>query len=362
MKHLAYGSLLLCALTSNAAATSILNDVYHIGNSLTFDFLYEYSLDKYSLDDLAADVGFENTQTGSHIRCSKGPAYIYQNPSETCEPPTPSTWETALPSQAWDGIAIQLHHFPNLETLGLQVDAIINMVGAATSSQNPDLLLFMPQPRLMWDVAQRWAEQTLDEDSQPFEYSEKYFRDLITRVKTQLPQTKVWGIPGPQFQLELLATGLIENRAEIYRDHHHASDAGKWIKRVAHMEIRFGPQDWPPYNETLDVDWQLAATELVRQQMQAFNGSLFPGDYNTDGFVDAADYTKWRDQLGQSVILPNENPASATPGTVDPEDYTFWSTRFEGHSVNSSPATVPEPASWLLVLCAMLAVYRNHRP
>ena len=358
MQRFAYGIVLLCALTSSAAATSILTDVYHIGNSLTFDMVHR---DK--MDDLAAGAGFADIQTGYHVRCSKGPVYIYQNPGETCEEPAPSTWDTALPSQAWDGIAIQLHQGPtNLETLGLQTDAIVNMFESATSSQNPDLLLFMPQPRLSWDLAQRWAEQTLDEDSQPFHHSEKYFRDLITRVKTQLPQTKVWGIPGPQFQLELLATGLIADRGELYRDDIHSSDAGKWLKQAAHLEIRFGPQDWPPYDETLDIDWQLATTEIVRQQIEAFNGSLFPGDYNTDGFVDAADYTKWRDQLGQSVTLPNENPASATPGTVDPEDYTFWSTRFEGHSVNSSPVTVPEPASWLLVLCAMLLVYRNPRP
>ena len=28
---------------------------------------------------------------------------------------------------------------------------------------------------------------------------------------------------------------------------------------------------------------------------------ILPGDYNADGHVDAADYTIWRDTLGQSV-------------------------------------------------------------
>ena len=39
---------------------------------------------------------------------------------------------------------------------------------------------------------------------------------------------------------------------------------------------------------------------------------LYPiGDYNSNFVVDTADYTAWRDILGQEVILPNEGP---TPG------------------------------------------------
>ncbi len=53
-----------------------------------------------------------------------------------------------------------------------------------------------------------------------------------------------------------------------------------------------------------------------------------PGDYNEDGAVDAADYTVWRDSLGQSITLPNENPDATTPGVVDDEDYDFWKAQF----------------------------------
>ena len=78
MQRFAYGIVLLCALTGSAAATSILTDVYHIGNSLTFDMVHR---DK--MNDLAAGAGFADIQTGYHVRCSKGPVYIYQNPGET---------------------------------------------------------------------------------------------------------------------------------------------------------------------------------------------------------------------------------------------------------------------------------------
>jgi hypothetical protein len=51
------------------------------------------------------------------------------------------------------------------------------------------------------------------------------------------------------------------------------------------------------------------------------------GDYNDDGIVNAADYTVWRDNLGTSNDLPNEDPA-VTPGEVTPEDYEVWKLHF----------------------------------
>src|SRR5262249_46025955 len=37
------------------------------------------------------------------------------------------------------------------------------------------------------------------------------------------------------------------------------------------------------------------------------------GDYNNDGKVDAADYTVWRDHLGQSFALQNRDPLNTGP-------------------------------------------------
>ncbi len=51
------------------------------------------------------------------------------------------------------------------------------------------------------------------------------------------------------------------------------------------------------------------------------------GDYNDDGVVNAADYTVWRNQLGQNVTLANED-SNVTPGMVTPEDYDVWKAAF----------------------------------
>lgn len=76
-----------------------------------------------------------------------------------------------------------------------------------------------------------------------------------------------------------------------------------------------------------------------------------PGDYNGNGVVDGADYVLWRN----GGPLFNEVD---TPGTVNDADYTEWRARFGNTSrvgsVASGFATVPEPATALLVLCFSL--------
>ncbi len=93
-------------------------------------------------------------------------------------------------------------------------------------------------------------------------------------------------------------------------------------------------------------------------------GPTLPGDYNGDNVVDAGDYTVWRDNLNQSVELPNDE----TPGMVDESDYEVWKAHF-GESINSgagqTTSAVPEPASLIYSLAAaslgLLAIGRRSR-
>ena len=79
-----------------------------------------------------------------------------------------------------------------------------------------------------------------------------------------------------------------------------------------------------------------------------------PGDYNQDGTVDAADYTVWRNNLGSSTALPNDDTLG-----VGPDDYDRWKTHF-GESSGSGAAVnspVPEPHSDVLVaICALVGM------
>lgn len=69
------------------------------------------------------------------------------------------------------------------------------------------------------------------------------------------------------------------------------------------------------------------------------------GDYNLDGVVDAADYTVWRDTLGQSVAVSTGADGDGD-GQITASDYSVWQSNF-GSSSGSATA-VPEPASGLL--------------
>ena len=86
-------------------------------------------------------------------------------------------------------------------------------------------------------------------------------------------------------------------------------------------------------------------------------GNLLPGDYNEDGVVDAGDYVVWRDNVGSTDALPNDNVG----GTIGPGQYTQWRNNLGMSSAalqtgRGSVAAVPEPASFLLLACSVGAI------
>ncbi|MEQ8848819.1 CARDB domain-containing protein [Botrimarina sp.] len=64
-----------------------------------------------------------------------------------------------------------------------------------------------------------------------------------------------------------------------------------------------------------------------------------PGDYNGDGLVNAADYTVWRDRLGQSES-PFRGPDGDGSGRVAAPDYTMWTANYGA----TAPAAVQATA------------------
>lgn len=74
-------------------------------------------------------------------------------------------------------------------------------------------------------------------------------------------------------------------------------------------------------------------------------GPALPGDYNSDGTVDAADFAVWRASINKSVTLPND----FTPGIVDDSDYTVWRSHFGmtlgGGTIVGPLSAVPEPST-----------------
>ncbi len=77
------------------------------------------------------------------------------------------------------------------------------------------------------------------------------------------------------------------------------------------------------------------------------------GDYNDNGVVDAADYTVWRDQLGQTAFgLAADGNAD---GVVDGNDYALWVSTFgDTNAIASNAMAVPEPSGLLIVFSLSL--------
>jgi hypothetical protein len=88
-----------------------------------------------------------------------------------------------------------------------------------------------------------------------------------------------------------------------------------------------------------------------------------PGDYNGNGIVDAADYTVWRDHLGQTFALPNRSVANTGP--IAAADFTFWKSQFGQHAgsaaADNGNVAVPEPATLWLFLAGILTMCSRRR-
>lgn len=91
------------------------------------------------------------------------------------------------------------------------------------------------------------------------------------------------------------------------------------------------------------------------------------GDYNNNGKVDAADYTVWRNSVGQpGTVLKNRSPS--VMGNVQQQDYAVWKANFGlplgSGSGAAAGAPVPEPAAMVLCLIASvwaMCILRHHQ-
>ncbi|CAN0354792.1 unnamed protein product, partial [Ectocarpus sp. 4 AP-2014] len=78
------------------------------------------------------------------------------------------------------------------------------------------------------------------------------------------------------------------------------------------------------------------------------------GDFNSDGVVDAADYTVWRDTEGETGMTPYSGADADGDGQVTETDHAAWKANF-GATAPAEPAAVPEPTTLLLVAAALAA-------
>jgi T5SS/PEP-CTERM-associated repeat protein len=110
----------------------------------------------------------------------------------------------------------------------------------------------------------------------------------------------------------------------------------------------------PLMSNDLEFGVLYSPTSVMMEVKTASLPVVLPGDYNNDGFVNAADYTVWRDKLGSPISLPNDDTAG-----VGQDDYTRWKTHFGqvagsgAGAIATGQLTTPEPSACLLALIGL---------
>ena len=140
-----------------------------------------------------------------------------------------------------------------------------------------------------------------------------------------------------------------------YADVYGVGFAGQWADATGlasgtyWLEVTVNPYGDTPEGRIIESDYSNNSTRILVD--------LLPGDYNDDGVVDAADYTVWRNTLGQSVAILTTGADGDGDGTITMADYQVWKAHF-GETLTrrrcQCEAAVPEPNALQLLLAGYI--------
>ncbi len=124
-----------------------------------------------------------------------------------------------------------------------------------------------------------------------------------------------------------------------------------------------------PLDQIVNVDYQLLVEVIapttggagffnvegfnIRYNVSSAAPGALAGDFTGNGLVDAADYTKYRDNLGMSETTLAAGSGNGS-GTVDQADYSLWVSNFDPAAAVSFATAVPEPGALSGIAIALL--------
>lgn len=144
-----------------------------------------------------------------------------------------------------------------------------------------------------------------------------------------------------------------------------------YASAIRHVSDSYGYaySDWNEHLSKVAVLFNQAHGGVVADELNieitgsVLTGLTGSGDYNNDNVVDAADYSVWRDTLGQ--VGTGLAADGTLDGTVDELDYDLWAGTFGASLPTGSGAKnvipVPEPAEAAIAftLCVASSVFRR---
>lgn len=111
-----------------------------------------------------------------------------------------------------------------------------------------------------------------------------------------------------------------------------------------------------------------ATNDVQTYELEIAAEASVPGDYNSDGVVDAADYAVWRNRVGTGDATADGSGslAGVPDGVIDSQDYQWWRQHFGqstgNHGTLGSAIPVAEPTCIVLGLASMAAIAGVVRP
>jgi hypothetical protein len=123
-------------------------------------------------------------------------------------------------------------------------------------------------------------------------------------------------------------------------------------------------------NVTIDSIWlagsgnaQIYFDNVMHNPIGVITPGYIPGDFDGDGLVNAADYSKWRTTYGQN-ITPWTGADGNGDGIVNNSDYVLWRKQISmaGGANLGASAAVPEPPGMLLAAVAILLLGLRRTP
>lgn len=230
-----------CAAFLCVAASAEAIDVYHVGNSLTWDG------SPSRVEDFAESRGYSHTH-GHHIRCSWSLTRMLSDPTNTCVTPTAfGTFEPALSQSTWDAVTLQPHTNSGT-TLKSETDAILSMISTAQSyAGNADTKFYIYAG---WTTRNTllsgWTTESDITDDTPMHRRRDVYEELYRRV-TSATDAEVYMIPVGEIVYEIalaIEEGQFEDIdafGELYRDDIHMSyGLGRYTAAAATFSTLYG--------------------------------------------------------------------------------------------------------------------------